>query len=107
MLTFSQSKARAKTYESSQEFDLDMARLFEKARRWHEPCTEPYGRVLLLQVSYMYTLPSRGTDSLLSVSIRRSHPLLRLLALPTRLPQTSPPFAQVQALRDRTMPRTL
>lgn len=29
-----------------------MARLFEKGRRWHEPCSEPYGRVLLLQRLY-------------------------------------------------------
>jgi chromatin structure-remodeling complex subunit RSC1/2 len=27
-----------------------MARLFEKARRFHTPCTELYGRVLVLQV---------------------------------------------------------
>ena len=29
---------------------MDMSRLFEKARRWHEPGTEAYGRALLLQV---------------------------------------------------------
>jgi hypothetical protein len=28
-----------------------MARLFEKGRRWHEAQSEPYSRVLLLQVS--------------------------------------------------------
>ncbi|KII86314.1 hypothetical protein PLICRDRAFT_56043 [Plicaturopsis crispa FD-325 SS-3] len=47
-----EGKVRAKSYASCKEFDLDMIRLFEKARRWHEPCTEPYGRVLLLQRLY-------------------------------------------------------
>ncbi|RDB21230.1 Chromatin structure-remodeling complex subunit rsc1 [Hypsizygus marmoreus] len=44
--------ARNKTYNSSKEFDMEMARLFEKARRWHKPGTEPYGSVLLLQRLY-------------------------------------------------------
>ncbi|KIJ60553.1 hypothetical protein HYDPIDRAFT_117086 [Hydnomerulius pinastri MD-312] len=47
-----EGRARSKSYESSKDFDMDMSRLFEKARRWHEPCTEPYGRVLLLQRLY-------------------------------------------------------
>lgn len=28
-----------------------MARIFEKARRWHDPGTEAYGMTLLLQVT--------------------------------------------------------
>jgi chromatin structure-remodeling complex subunit RSC1/2 len=32
------------------EFDREMARLFEKGRRWYEPTSESYGQVLLLQV---------------------------------------------------------
>ncbi|KAF5376880.1 hypothetical protein D9615_007241 [Tricholomella constricta] len=47
-----ESRARSKGYQISKEFDVDMARLFEKARRWHKPSTEPYGRVLLLQRLY-------------------------------------------------------
>ncbi|TFK71699.1 hypothetical protein BDN72DRAFT_957862 [Pluteus cervinus] len=46
-----ENKARAKEYTSKQ-FDLAMAQLFEKGRRWHKPCTEPYGQVLLLQRLY-------------------------------------------------------
>ncbi|EGN94159.1 hypothetical protein SERLA73DRAFT_96993 [Serpula lacrymans var. lacrymans S7.3] len=47
-----EGQVRSQSYESSKDFDCDMARLFEKARRWHEPCSEPYGRVLLLQRLY-------------------------------------------------------
>ncbi|TEB29250.1 hypothetical protein FA13DRAFT_1734922 [Coprinellus micaceus] len=47
-----ETKLRANEYASAREFDLDMARIFEKGRRWHEPCTEAYGRVLLLQRLY-------------------------------------------------------
>ncbi|KAF9235837.1 hypothetical protein BU15DRAFT_77561 [Melanogaster broomeanus] len=54
-----EGRARSKSYETSKDFDLDMARLFEKARRWYEPGTEPYGRVLLLQRLYQaITSPS-------------------------------------------------
>ncbi|KAG2024033.1 bromeodomain-containing protein [Coprinopsis cinerea AmutBmut pab1-1] len=47
-----ESRARAHQYSSAREFDLDMARLFEKARRWHEIGSDSYGRVLLLQRLY-------------------------------------------------------
>ncbi|KAH7909756.1 hypothetical protein BJ138DRAFT_1154503 [Hygrophoropsis aurantiaca] len=47
-----EGRVKSQSYETSKDFDLDMARLFEKARRWHEPRTEPYGRVLLLQRLY-------------------------------------------------------
>ncbi|KAL4064792.1 hypothetical protein V8B97DRAFT_1987062 [Scleroderma yunnanense] len=47
-----EGRVRSRNYESAKDFDLDMVRLFEKARRWHEPCTEPYARVLLLQRLY-------------------------------------------------------
>ncbi|KIK92078.1 hypothetical protein PAXRUDRAFT_830304 [Paxillus rubicundulus Ve08.2h10] len=54
-----EGRARSNSYKTSKDFDLDMARLFEKARRWYEPCTEPYGRVLLLQRLYQaLTSPS-------------------------------------------------
>ncbi|KAH8984669.1 hypothetical protein EDB86DRAFT_2962234 [Lactarius hatsudake] len=32
-----ESRARAKTYASNKAFDKEVAQLFEKARRWHEP----------------------------------------------------------------------
>ena len=56
-------------YKSSKDFDLEMARLFEKARRYHEPGSEPYGRALLLQVSYDSTpfLARKLTGDLASV----------------------------------------
>ncbi|PPQ63542.1 hypothetical protein CVT24_004772 [Panaeolus cyanescens] len=47
-----ETRARHKMYKSSKEFDMDMARIFERARRWHEPGTESYGRCLLLQRLY-------------------------------------------------------
>ncbi|KAF9466917.1 RSC complex protein [Collybia nuda] len=53
-----ENHARAKSYTSSKEFDIDMARLFLKARRWHKPSTEPYGRILLLQRLYQALVSS-------------------------------------------------
>ncbi|KAF8627275.1 hypothetical protein AX17_006320 [Amanita inopinata Kibby_2008] len=47
-----ETRARSKQFSDAKEFDREMARLFEKARRWHEPMTEAYGRVLLLQRLY-------------------------------------------------------
>lgn len=47
-----ESRLRANEYPSAAAFDLDMARLFEKGRRWHVPGTESYGQVLLLQRLY-------------------------------------------------------
>ncbi|KAL0573841.1 hypothetical protein V5O48_008105 [Marasmius crinis-equi] len=47
-----ENRVRSNEYATPQDFDKDMARLFEKARRWLEPSTEPYGNVLLLQRLY-------------------------------------------------------
>ncbi|KAF8174741.1 RSC complex protein [Pholiota molesta] len=47
-----ETRARHKMYKSAKEFDLEFARLFEKARRWHESGSEAYGRTLLLQRLY-------------------------------------------------------
>ncbi|KAG8759401.1 hypothetical protein FRC12_009764 [Ceratobasidium sp. 428] len=44
-----ENKIRTRAYLSPKEFDMDMARLFEKARKWHEEGTYSYGRVLVLQ----------------------------------------------------------
>lgn len=54
-----ESNARAKTYASNEAFDKEVAQLFEKARRWHEPGSDAYGHVLLLQRLYQaLTSPS-------------------------------------------------
>ena len=47
-------KSEVKKYIHSKEFDIDMARLFEKAGRWRELTTKTYSHVLLLQVSLDY-----------------------------------------------------
>ncbi|KAK2459787.1 hypothetical protein APHAL10511_008219 [Amanita phalloides] len=47
-----EDRARSKLFNSAKEFDMEMARLFEKARRCHEPTSEGYGRALLLQRLY-------------------------------------------------------
>ncbi|KAJ3490189.1 hypothetical protein NLJ89_g11456 [Agrocybe chaxingu] len=47
-----ETRTRHKMYKNAKDFDKDMMRLFEKARRWHEPGTEAYGRALLLQRLY-------------------------------------------------------
>ena len=47
-----EARIRGNEYASAAQFDMDMARLFEKGRRWHEPQSEAYGRVLLLQRLY-------------------------------------------------------
>lgn len=50
-LTCAQAKAREHEYANSKDFDKDMIRLFEKARRWYDMGTDEYGDVVLLQVS--------------------------------------------------------
>ncbi|KAF8168499.1 hypothetical protein B0H34DRAFT_779785 [Crassisporium funariophilum] len=47
-----ETRTRHKFYKSAKDFDIDMARIFEKARRWHDPGSEAYGRTLLLQRLY-------------------------------------------------------
>ncbi|KAG8220643.1 hypothetical protein J3R82DRAFT_2911 [Butyriboletus roseoflavus] len=54
-----EGRVRSTSYASSKIFDVDMARLFEKGRRWYDPSTESYGRVLVLQRLYQaLTSPS-------------------------------------------------
>ncbi|KAF8878456.1 hypothetical protein BD779DRAFT_1554735 [Infundibulicybe gibba] len=43
---------RNKSYPDTKAFDRDMARLFEKARRWHKSSSDAYGKVLHLQRLY-------------------------------------------------------
>ncbi|KAG9078587.1 hypothetical protein FRC06_008298 [Ceratobasidium sp. 370] len=49
LIEASLNKIRTRAYPSPKEFDMDLSRLFEKARRWHEEGTYSYGRVLVLQ----------------------------------------------------------
>ncbi|KAI0294782.1 hypothetical protein BC826DRAFT_909647 [Russula brevipes] len=54
-----ESRARTKAYASNKAFDKEIAQLFEKGRRWHEPGGDAYGHVLLLQRLYQaLTSPS-------------------------------------------------
>ncbi|KAG6854196.1 hypothetical protein C0991_009509 [Blastosporella zonata] len=51
-----ENRLRSKSYQTSKEFDQEMARLFEKARRYHKANLESYGRILLLQRFYQALL---------------------------------------------------
>ncbi|KAF8642869.1 hypothetical protein AX16_009375 [Volvariella volvacea WC 439] len=56
-----EKRAKAKEF-TAQGFDLAMSQLFEKARKWHQPNTESYGQILLLQRLYQaLTSPSPPT----------------------------------------------
>ncbi|KAL1412641.1 hypothetical protein Q8F55_000388 [Vanrija albida] len=46
------SAAQGGQYATLRDFDLDMVRLFEKARRWFKPGSNEYGAVLTLQRLY-------------------------------------------------------
>ncbi|ORX40945.1 hypothetical protein BD324DRAFT_612629 [Kockovaella imperatae] len=57
-------------YRTLRDFDLDMSRLFEKARRFHANASTEYGRVLVLQrlynaltAPYPLVIPSNGVPS--------------------------------------------
>jgi hypothetical protein len=45
---------------TSDAFDKDMTRLFEKARRWHPEGSVPYGEILILQVRPPWAKPLAG-----------------------------------------------
>ncbi|KAG7450923.1 uncharacterized protein BT62DRAFT_978771 [Guyanagaster necrorhizus] len=47
-----ESRARAKDYSTPKDFDVEFMQLFAKARRWHDPGSDAYGHVLLLQRLY-------------------------------------------------------
>ncbi|KAF5337914.1 hypothetical protein D9758_013118 [Tetrapyrgos nigripes] len=47
-----EAKVRDQQYPDPKSFDQDIMQLFEKCRRWYEPATEAYGRVLTLQRLY-------------------------------------------------------
>lgn len=88
-------KVQSSEYAQSKDFDLDFARLFEKARRWHEPCTETYGHVLLLQVWVIQDIC--GASCAYSV-FQRLYNALTSANPPQGPPFTSPTnFASVRA----------
>lgn len=45
-----QDRACTQHYTTARDFDQDLSRLFERARRWHVAGTENYGHSILLQV---------------------------------------------------------
>ncbi|ELU38111.1 Bromodomain-containing protein [Rhizoctonia solani AG-1 IA] len=55
-------------YTSSAEFDKDIFKLFEKARKWHEEGTYPYGRVLVLQCVWQALTSSKPEDMQVDVT---------------------------------------
>ncbi|KAF8756493.1 Bromo adjacent homology domain [Rhizoctonia solani] len=63
-----ENKLKAKAYTSSAEFDKDIFRLFEKARKWHEEGTYPYGRVLVLQCVWQALTSSKPEDMQVDVT---------------------------------------
>jgi len=79
-------------YPSPRHFDQDMARLFERARRWYTPGSEAYGHSILLQVRTMIISKSvpptehRLSEFTTSSPLLPSHPPFR------SLPQTLLPY---------------
>ncbi|KAJ7596530.1 hypothetical protein C8J56DRAFT_917673 [Mycena floridula] len=47
-----EARSRHKQYQTAKHFDLDMTRIFEKARRYQDPTSDSYGRIVLLQRFY-------------------------------------------------------
>ena len=85
-----------------------MIQLFEKARKWHEPGSEAYGRVLLLQVSTrLPTTCGFLTQTSLSACIKQSRRQIPPQGLHMHPPRTSLPFLPARALLGLYTPLTL
>ncbi|KAG8766946.1 hypothetical protein FRC12_006556 [Ceratobasidium sp. 428] len=67
-----ENKIRTRAYSSPKEFDMDMARLFEKARKWHEEGTYSYGRVLVLQCLWQSLTCPKQED--MQIDVTSSNP---------------------------------
>ncbi|CAE6447423.1 unnamed protein product [Rhizoctonia solani] len=67
-----ENKLKAKAYTSATDFDKDISRLFEKARKWHEEGTYPYGRVLVLQCLWQTLTSPKAED--MQVDVTASNP---------------------------------
>lgn len=58
-----ESRVAAGEYKSCAEFDQDMSRLFEKARRWHPVASPSYADILILQVRFsLMPFPASSAD---------------------------------------------
>ncbi|KIO24919.1 hypothetical protein M407DRAFT_8663 [Tulasnella calospora MUT 4182] len=51
-LALIENRVALRGYPAPKDFDMDMARLFEKGRRWFEEGSKDYGRILILQRLY-------------------------------------------------------
>ncbi|KAL0945642.1 hypothetical protein HGRIS_014795 [Hohenbuehelia grisea] len=101
-----ESRARHKSYQSAKDFDMDMMRLFEKARRYHEPGSEAYGKVLLLQRLYQSltsTSPPHGPpySSTSNFAALSAGPASPSLADETTMVQGVPPTLRAAVLEVR------
>lgn len=63
-----ENKIKAQAYGSPADFDRDISRLFEKARKWHEEGTYPYGRVLVLQCLWQHVTSAKLEDMQVDVT---------------------------------------
>ncbi|CAE6483267.1 unnamed protein product [Rhizoctonia solani] len=67
-----ENKLRTQAYISPATFDQDISRLFEKARKWHEEGTYPYGRVLVLQCLWQTLTSPKAEDMQVDVTASNS-----------------------------------
>ncbi|KAG8977101.1 hypothetical protein FRB90_008927, partial [Tulasnella sp. 427] len=59
-VTLIENRVASRGYPAPKDFDMDMARLFEKGRRWFEEGSKDYGRILILQRLYQGLTSSAG-----------------------------------------------
>ncbi|KAG8711770.1 hypothetical protein FRC11_001885 [Ceratobasidium sp. 423] len=67
-----ENRLKTHAYTSPADFDKDVSRLFEKARKWHEEGTYPYGRVLVLQCFWQVLTSPKAED--MQVDVTASNP---------------------------------
>jgi chromatin structure-remodeling complex subunit RSC1/2 len=89
-----QNRARTQHYPTAQQFDRDLTRLFERARRWHAAGSEAYGRCILLQVC-LSDLSSSIFSNVLSQ--QRLYHLLTSPPFPSTPPPTLSNFSSIAA----------
>ncbi|CAE6511849.1 unnamed protein product [Rhizoctonia solani] len=63
-----ENKLKTHAYTSPADFEKDISRLFEKARKWHEEGTYPYGRVLVLQCLWQTFTSPKAEDMQMDVT---------------------------------------
>ncbi|KAG8856813.1 hypothetical protein FRB96_006317 [Tulasnella sp. 330] len=67
-LALVENRVLLRGYPSPKDFDMDMMRLLEKGRRWFEPGSKDYGRILVLQRFYQGLTSSATARNLLSTT---------------------------------------